>query len=233
MSIFAMGDLHLSGEKQTKPMDIFGENWVGYVEKIEKSWQACVAPTDWVLLPGDISWAMNLEQAQQDLDWIARLPGKKVLLRGNHDYWWQSIGKVRGALPADVYALQNDAMVIDDYMLCGTRGWLCPGSTQFTQEDEKIYAREIGRLKLSLDYANARNAALPKIVMMHYPPFHVSAEATGFTELITAYGVQKVLYGHLHGPSLKYCFAGELQGVEYIPVSSDYLDFNLKKIIAD
>ncbi|MDR0314283.1 MAG: metallophosphoesterase [Treponema sp.] len=170
MTIYAISDLHLSGENVTKPMDIFGEGWEGYIEKIQKDWDASVGEDDIVLIGGDISWAMYLEDAQPDLDFIGRFKGAKILVRGNHDYWWKSISGVRAALSVGTYALQNDSIRLDRVVICGTRGWTVPEPTGIaeeisSQEDNsyknsaenlKIYNREVERLRLSLKDAAAK-----------------------------------------------------------------------------
>ena len=152
MKVYAISDLHLSlsGEK---PMDIFGEKWDGYLEKIEQNWQSIVNDDDVVLISGDISWAMKLEDAVNDLQYIAKLKGKKILIKGNHDYWWQGINKVRNSLPPNVYALQNDSVKIGNYVFCGSRGWTVEGANDFTEQDLKIYRRESERFKLALKSA--------------------------------------------------------------------------------
>lgn len=227
MNIYALSDPHLSGA-HPKTMEIFGGHWQDHDKRICYNWQMQVDPEDYVLLPGDISWAMTLADAQVDLDMIGALPGRKVLLRGNHDYWWSSISQVRGALPSGMYALQNDCLLLGERVLCGTRGWTCPSSQEFSDQDRKIYLREVQRLELSLK-EGARHG-LPILVMLHYPPFNERQQPSGFTDLIEAYGVDTVIYGHLHGPSLKSAFEGELRGVRYHLVSCDYLDFSPKKL---
>ena len=195
MQIYAIADLHLSLTSE-KPMDVFGEAWRGHAEKLERNWRECVQDDDLVLIPGDISWAMQLSAALPDLSFIGNLPGRKILLKGNHDYWWSAIGRVRSNLPEGMRALQNDSIVEDGIGICGSRGWLCPGSNNFNAEDQKIYLRELDRLSLSL-------ASLPavetKIAMLHFPPFLDKEKGSGFTERLEEAGVQIVVYGHLHG----------------------------------
>ena len=149
MRVFAIADPHLS-RAAPKPMTIFGEGWAGHPERFFAGWRETVAEDDLVLVPGDVSWAMTLGGALPDLLDIAALPGQKVLLRGNHDYWWPSLTKLRAALPEGMFALQNDALRLGSVVVAGTRGWVCPGSGDFDAEDEKIYTRELGRLQLSL-----------------------------------------------------------------------------------
>lgn len=236
MTVYAISDLHLPGGAK-KPMDIFGAHWSGHFDKIRADWRARVADDDLVLIAGDISWAMRLQEAQADLNAIGALPGRKVLLRGNHDYWWSSISRVREALPEGMYALQNDALAIGDVVLCGTRGWLVPGSAQLDADDERIYLRELSRLTLSLQHAEALRQTMrgqgitPRtIAMLHYPPFGEHGGASDATRLLTQYGVDDAVYGHLHGPGLQGAFSGELEGVIYHQTSCDGLDFQLHEV---
>jgi len=224
MKLFAISDLHLSGARP-KPMDIFGENWNGHWQKIRENWSRMeIGPEDLVLIPGDISWAMQLEAAQIDLDEIGQLPGHKVVTRGNHDYWWSSLTKVRSVLPEKLYALQNDAMRFGSTVVCGSRGWICPGGMDYKPEDEKIYKREVLRMELSLKGAKKQEGDL-LIVMIHYPPFNEKQERSGFMELFEQYGVDQVIYGHLHGRSCRFAFEKELCGIQYRLVSCDHLQF--------
>ncbi len=221
MRIFAIGDLHLSLSTD-KPMDIFGAAWQDHVNRLAAAWRETVQAEDWVLIPGDISWAMGLEAAMPDLLFLADLPGKKLLMRGNHDYWWSSRTKVNAVLPEGLYTLQHDSRRIDNVAVCGTRGWSCPGAPGFTAADEAIYARELIRLELSLQ---AADEDADKLVMLHFPPFNERNQASGFTELIERYGAKTVLYAHLHGAAHKSAFEGERNGVNYIFVAGDYLGF--------
>lgn len=222
MAIFAIADLHL-GHAVDKPMDIFGSVWDNHPERLREAWERTITEEDTVLLPGDLSWAMTLDQARPDLDWIGRLPGRKVLIRGNHDYWWSGIGKVRRALPPSCWAIQNDAVSIGDWTVCGTRGWLLPDHPHFTEQDMHIYQREGERLRLSLQQAAKSN--LPIIVAMHFPPLPKDGTETIFTKLLEEYEVDLCVYGHLHGPSHRFAFEGVRNGIEYRLVSADYLDF--------
>jgi predicted phosphohydrolase len=226
MPIYAIADLHLSLASD-KPMDVFGEAWRGHMEKMERNWREVVSEDDLVLVPGDISWAMQLSAALPDLSFIGSLPGRKILLKGNHDYWWSAIGRVRAALPDGMRALQNDSFVEKGVGICGSRGWLCPGSSNFTPDDEKIYLRELDRLSLSL-------RSLPqletKIAMLHFPPFSDKDRASGFTERLEEASVQVAVYGHLHGEANRYAFEGEKNGVFYHCVAADKLDFTPKRI---
>ena len=151
MGLYAISDLHLalSGDK---PMDVFGEHWYKHHEKIKENWLEKISDKDTILIAGDISWSMKMEEGLKDLDWIHELPGRKIFVRGNHDYWWQSISKLNN-LYEDMNFIQNNYFTYEDYAICGTRGWTCPGGEHFTEHDEKIYSRELIRLKLSLDLA--------------------------------------------------------------------------------
>ena len=226
MQIYAIADLHLSLTSE-KPMDVFGEAWRDHAEKLERNWRERVQADDLVLIPGDISWAMQLEAALPDLSFIGNLPGKKILLKGNHDYWWSAIGRVRSRLPAGMRAIQNDSIVEDGVGICGTRGWLCPGSNNFDADDQKIYLRELDRLTLSL---NSLPQVETKIAMLHFPPFADKDKDSGFTERLEAAGVQIAIYGHLHGDAHRNAFEGERNGVVYHCVAADKLDFAPKLI---
>ena len=230
MSIFTIGDLHLSF-KENKPMNIFGENWDNHEEKIAKDWKSKVKDNDLVILPGDFSWAMYLKDSDEDFRYLNKLPGKKLLLKGNHDYWWSSQNKVVYAYP-DMFFLKNNFFVYKDIAICGTRGWLCPNDTKFDESDKKIYERECIRLKLSLNAAVNGGYEKNMIVMLHYPPMNDKHEESGFTDIIKEYnGVNTVIYGHLHGrESIDGRFEGMLNGAEYRLVSADYLNFTPVKI---
>jgi len=222
LAVFAISDLHLPARE--KPMDVFGAHWENHFERIRADWLERVAEADTVLLPGDLTWAMHLEDAMEDIERISSLPGKKILLRGNHDYWWSSIGRVRRALGADTYALQNDSMLIDGRLFAGSRGWTIPGEGA-DGDDVRIYQRERMRLEMSLKHARARDEQLPITVMMHYPP--LSEEAVGFSDILESYGVSDCVYGHLHGAGLYGAIRGERNGVRYHQVSCDGLDFKM------
>jgi predicted phosphohydrolase len=230
MKIFAISDLHLSlcGDK---PMDVFGAKWDDYLNKIKADWESKVGEDDVVLISGDISWAMDLENALKDVDFIAGLKGKKILIRGNHDYWWNGINKLRAKLPAGIYALQNDAIKIDNVIFCGSRGWAVEGSPDFVEHDRKIYLRESERFKLALKSAEALREEGDKLVcLIHYPPFNVRREASLFTTLFEEYKVDKVVYGHLHGKEVKAYLKTNINGVEYILASCDIVDNKLVEV---
>ncbi len=224
MVIRALADLHLSS-KVNKPMDIFGPDWDNHVQKIKQNWEENVKEDDLVIIPGDISWAMHLKEAIYDLEWISNLHGKKLLLRGNHDYWWSSLKKIREALPPDIEVLQNDHFFWEGWAICGTRGWLCPGDYRFEEEqDQKIYLRETLRLEFSLKSAYDRGHR-KIIVATHFPPFNVKRDPSGFTELMEEYRVEICIYGHLHGEAINTAYEGQMNGTNYVFVSADKLNF--------
>lgn len=225
--IWTISDLHLSAA-HPKPMDIFGSHWKNHAERIAAAWQARVAPQDWVLLAGDISWAMKLPDALLDLRWIDALPGRKVLIRGNHDYWCpRSVGSVRRNLPPSLTLLSADAVDIGTAIVCGTRGWLTPETPGFDPEkDQTIYIRELGMLDRALTQARQlAQGTRPIIVMIHYPPF-INGQASEFAHHIAAGGAQTCLYGHLHRPhDWATAVQGLVDGVYYQLTACDYLGF--------
>lgn len=224
MEIYAIGDLHLPGGDD-KPMNVFGDHWAGHFERVCRDWRARVREEDAVLIPGDISWAMQMEDALPDLHAIGELPGRKILLRGNHDYWWSGISRLRDALPKGMYAIQNDAMALDGVAFCGTRGWTLPGNG-CAAEDEKIYRRELQRMEMSLERAMGLHCRR-LVVMCHYPPLGEGGARTPLSQLLCRYPVDDVVYGHLHGPSLRGAVNGTVDGIRYHCVSCDGLQFQL------
>ncbi len=227
MKIFAIGDLHLPGNSE-KPMDVFGEKWDRHFERICDAWQAQVERADIVLIPGDISWALRLEDAGGDLASLARLNGYKALLRGNHDYWWSSLAKVRSLLGEGMYAVQNDSFTLGGVAFAGSRGWTVPGSAGYrSAEDEKIYERELTRLELSLASAEK---GVPLMGMLHYPPFNERRQPSAFCELFERFSAREVVYGHLHGKACKNAFEGAHNGVKYTLCSADHIGFAPKFI---
>ncbi|WP_352417163.1 metallophosphoesterase, partial [Clostridium tertium] len=225
MALYAISDLHLAFTTD-KPMDIFGAKWLKHDEKIKENWIKKITDEDTVLIAGDISWSMRSDESKVDLDWIDALPGKKIISKGNHDYWWGGISKLN-RMYENTKFLQNNFYTYEDYAICGSRGWILEGSDRFTEKDKKIFDREIIRLKLSLD--KAKEAGYENIVVMiHYPPMNEKRENSAFTNLFKEYGVKKVIYGHLHGPSLANVLNGEHEGIEYLMTSCDFLDFDPK-----
>lgn len=231
MKIFAISDLHIS-TNTNKPMDVFGGNWVNYLEKIQIDWQNKVSDDDLVLIGGDISWAMNIDDAKLDLESLAYLNGKKILIKGNHDYWWSGIGKVRDILPESFYALQNDCIKFDNVIICGSRCWSVPGSPDFNTQDEKIYKRETERLRLSLNQMQKiREDGDRVIALVHYPPFNVNRENTLFTDLFDEFKVDCVVYGHLHGKNVRADKLVIKNGVKYYLTSCDQVENKLQEIV--
>ncbi|NLB90189.1 MAG: serine/threonine protein phosphatase [Clostridiales bacterium] len=226
MKVFAISDLHISGDN-SKPMNIFGAHWDNHMEKIIDSWEKKVKQEDLVLIPGDISWAMEMEQAIKELWELETLPGKKLIIKGNHDYWWGGIGKLRNALPPSFFALQNDAWVEKEYVIAGTRGWILPGTADYQQEDEKIFNRELLRMKMSLEKGREIAPKGKMIVMIHYPPFNEKQEDSLWTELFQLYDVKQVVYGHLHKQGGKTGFSGVKNGIQYYLASCDMVNFEL------
>ena len=231
MSLYAIGDLHFSTLVE-KPMNIFGDKWEKHEEKIISSWKDNVKEDDVVLVLGDTSWGINLTEAKADLDIISNLCGNKIFIKGNHDYWWSSLSKINAVYESDdMNFIQNGYFTYGDYAICGSRGWLCPNEVKFDSNDMKIYRREVLRLEMSIQSA-IQNGCNNIIVITHYPPTNDKLEESLFTNLYEEYGVEKVIYGHLHGKeSFKMGLKGVRNGVEYILASCDYTDFNLIKIM--
>lgn len=200
MKVYAISDLHLS-VNNPKPMDIFGPVWDGYLDKIFSQWNEKITDDDVVLLAGDFSWAMKLEDAVPDFKLLQSLPGKKVIIRGNHDYWWKSISAVRNILPEKFYAVQNDAIKFGNVVICGTRGWqVVERGVTRSEEDEKIFRREVLRLEMTLKAGRALTQEGDKLIcMIHYPPTNFTRDDSEFSTLIKKYDVSCVVYGHLHG----------------------------------
>lgn len=231
MTVYAIGDLHLPGGDQ-KPMDVFGPHWQGHWQKICEDWVSRVKDEDVVLIPGDISWAMQMDAALPDLHMIGELPGRKIILRGNHDYWWGSLTRLRESLPQGMFALQNDAVKIDDITFCGSRGWTHPQSANDT-ENERLYARELLRMRMSLEKARSLSPDGRLIAMTHFPPLLEGGVSTPVSELMQEFRVSDVVYGHLHGISIRTAFHGEHEGVQYHFVACDGLGFKLHQVTAE
>lgn len=231
MKVFSISDLHLSINSD-KPMDIFGPVWENYLEEIEASWDSLVSDDDIVLIPGDISWAMYLKDAVADLKYISHFKGKKVLLRGNHDYWWKSISELRRNLPENMYAVQNDAIKFENVIICGSRGWVVPETTHKSEEDKKIYKRELIRLELSLKEATTlRQDGDVLICLTHYPPFNSRHEDSDFTRLMEKYGVNKAVFGHLHSYDKRQALTYSKNGIDYFLTSCDLVKNQLVRIL--
>lgn len=224
MKVFAVSDPHLSFTAE-KPMSIFGAVWENHWEAIAADWSEKVGADDIVLLPGDISWGMTTDEARKDLETIGAMPGKKIYVKGNHDYWWGSLSKVRGILPEGSYCIQNDALKFGKFIFCGSRGWSVPEiGVKPDPNDEKLLRREQLRLELSLKAAEKLATGDPqeiKIGMMHFPPFDSRMSSTPFTDLFAKYGVKKVVYGHLHGQKCRAELRSVKNDVEYYLTSCD------------
>lgn len=241
MKIWAIADLHLAQSVPGKNMGVFGDLWQGYMEKMEKSWRASVEPGDLVLVAGDISWAMRLEEATADLEWIHALPGTKVMIKGNHDYWWSSSSKMQKAMPPSIHFIYNNAFDWEDVTVGGTRLWDTPefNFNEFVHfkknpraavkeakpadDDEKIFARELDRLKLSLSQLNPK--ARIRIAMTHYPPISSDLKPSRTSKILEEYRVSTCVFGHLHNLKKDRPMFGEIGGIKYLLTSCDYLDF--------
>ena len=232
MSIYVIGDLHLSFSVD-KPMNIFGNNWENHAEKIMQNWVKKVNNEDTVILPGDFSWAMYLNEAYEDFSYLNKLPGKKILLKGNHDYWWSTLNKMNNFIKENDFRnicfLQNDSYLVEEKIICGTRGW----TNIINSENYKIQKRECNRLKISIEdgirkFGKERDI----IVFIHYPPFYKEKvpDEINYIKLMKNYNIKKCYYGHLHGEAHKEAIEGMRDNIEFKLISSDYLDFDLVKI---
>jgi uncharacterized protein len=221
--IFAIGDPHLS-RARPKPMDVFGAHWENHGERIFAACRELVGPDDLLVLAGDISWATRLDEALPDLEDIGRLPGRKLLLKGNHDFWWQSRAKIERAVDASISLLQNDSYVFGNVAIAGGRGWTLPGDEYFTDEDEKIYRRELERLRLSFE-SLAGKSFDHLVAALHYPPMSSRRESSEVTALLERYGVEVCIYGHLHGDGIAAGFTGTRNGIRYQLLSADSVGF--------
>ena len=228
MALYTIGDLHLSLTAD-KPMDVFGERWTNYVERLRQGFSALSAQ-DVTVLAGDLSWGMGLEEAGADFDFIHALPGRKIILKGNHDYWWTTASKANKFFAArgidSIEILHNNCFFYGDTAICGTRGWFYE-EERGGEHDKKIMLREIGRLETSLKAAGERE----KIVFLHYPPIYQSYRCPEILELFRAYGVRRCYYGHLHGKSIAWAFNGTLEGTAYRLISADAVDFRPQLVL--
>lgn len=228
MALFAISDLHLP-LGVNKPMDIFGYEWENYVERLEENWKNTVKAEDTVVMPGDFSWAMHLRDSKADFEFIESLPGRKILLRGNHDYWWETLSKMERFKKEQgfesVHFLQNNYFSYEDTAICGTRFWNCPVISSLNEEDEKIYKRELIRTALTLE--DAKKGGFEEIIFFtHYPPVNQDGKADEeFLSLMKKFGVRHVLYGHIHGKGKRMAFTGEYDSIKFDLVSCDFLSF--------
>lgn len=248
MAVWVIGDLHLSFGVSDKEMDVFGSHWKDHPEKIKKHWLENIAPEDLVLVPGDISWAMKVDEAKADLEWIHTLPGIKVLIRGNHDYWWSSLKQISQILPPSIHLIQNNAFSWKGISIGGARMWDTPEysfgayvhmtdnprentltKVEDPREAEKIFIRELGRLETSLK--QMPKEASVRIAMTHYPPIGPELQASRVSQLLEKYGVTYCVFGHIHNISANALPFGTRNGVKYILTSCDYLDFKPVKLM--
>ena len=227
MAVFAIGDLHLS-LGTNKPMDVF-PGWEGYLPKLERNWRALIQPEDTVILVGDTSWAMSLKDTAADFAFLQTLPGQKWMLKGNHDYWWMTARKMESFLQANgfdsLHILHNNACIIENTALCGTRGWPFDDAAA---QGEKLMAREAGRLRMSLQ---AAENVEQKVAFLHYPPVYPGASAKELLEVLKAFDVKDCYYGHLHGKSIRFAVQGDVDGIRYKLISADGLGFCPYKVL--
>ena len=232
MSVYAISDLHLSTNEETnKSMEVFGARWNCYTEKIERNWNKLVSENDTVIIPGDISWAMTLEEALSDLKLLDRLPGKKIIGKGNHDFWWSTQAKIDAFFEKNniksIRCLHNNAFEVEDIMICGSRGWFndeksnnIPSNTDYN----KIVSRETMRIKRSLEMADSINAEKEKVVFLHFPPIFKDFRCDEIESVLKSYNVKRCFFGHIHGVyDLPRSF--ENNGITYSIISADYLGF--------
>ncbi len=228
MALYAIGDLHLSLSAD-KPMDIFGGTWVGYLDKLKEG-ISVIKPEDTTVLLGDLSWALDLQDATADFGFIDAIPGRKIILKGNHDYWWNTATKFYKFCEengfSNQFILNNNHFVYDGYAICGTRGWFFE-EDHGSEHDEKVFKRELLRLEASLKSAGE----LPKIVFLHYPPKYKGYECPEILQLLERYDVRRCFYGHLHGPSHALAMEGIWDGVDFRLVAADKLDFQPYKVL--
>lgn len=239
MSIWAIADLHLSFGVPEKTMEVFGPEWINYGEKLKENWSAVVRPDDLVLIAGDISWAMRTHEAKIDLEWIGALPGTKVMIKGNHDYWWSSLSKVEEIIPPSLHVIQNNAFHWNDCSIGGARLWdtdeysfdgyieyrespVAP-SKEEKPDQEKIFKRELERLELSLKCLD--QSAKQRLVLTHYPPINAELAPSLASALLEKYHVDICVFGHLHNVKKGVRLFGVHKGIQYYLTSSDYLDF--------
>ena len=227
MALFVLGDTHLS-LGGSKPMDVF-PGWNGSVERLEANWRKLVKPEDTIVLAGDISWAMRLTDTRRDFEFLQQLPGQKLIMKGNHDYWWTTANKMNAYLKAEgfdtLHILHNNSYSVEGYAICGTRGWLFDVGEP---HDEKVMNRELGRLKASLEAAGETDEE--KVVFLHYPPVYPGTSSPQVIEVMREFGVKRCFYGHLHGASVRAAVQGEVDGLEYRLISADALRFCPHKI---
>lgn len=229
MTVWAIADLHASRHdpatgRPTKPMDDFGAIWVNHMDRLEENWRAHIGQQDTVVIAGDVDWALHLKDALFTLERLDGWNGTKILIRGNHDYWWssKSTNQVRRILPPSIRLIHNDSIVVEDVNICGTKGSPVRGAIDWTADNEKLLQRELHRLRLSLD---SRVPELSTITAIHYPPFYESSGSSPYKNLLEEYQVACCVYGHLHGEAACSGPHGCIEGIEYVPVAGDYVNF--------
>lgn len=228
MALYTIGDLHLSLSAK-KPMDVFGGAWVGYMDKLQEG-LSVLTPEDTLVLCGDLSWALGLDNAREDFAWINEIPGRKIILKGNHDYWWSTAAKFYKFCEQNGFEnqliLNNNCYEYGDWAICGTRGWFFE-EEKSGEHDTKVFKREMCRLEASLKAAGERE----KLVFLHYPPRYRGYECREIIEMLEHYGVRRCFYGHLHSDSHKLAIEGLWGGVEYKLVAADYTGFKPVKVM--
>lgn len=228
MALYAIGDLHLSFSAE-KPMDVFGGNWVGYMDKLKTGIRK-ITENDTTVLLGDLSWALSMEEARDDFFWIDSIPGRKIILKGNHDYWWSTVAKFNRFCQdngfSNLYILNNNHFIYEDWAICGTRGWFFE-EDRSGEHDEKIFKRELLRLEASLKSAGD----LRKMVFLHYPPIYKGYRCDEILQLLSQYDVSHCFYGHLHGASHGLAIEGLWDGIDFRLVSADKLNFDPFQVI--
>ena len=226
MALYTIADLHLACSVD-KPMDVFGGRWQNYMEKIEKRWSALVQPSDTVVIGGDLSWGIDFKQSLADFQYLDRLPGRKIILKGNHDLWWNTAKKMNAFVAENGFQnigfLHNNCYFYEDIALCGTRGWFFEEEFQ-KGHDEKIFRRELIRLETSLRAAAAQPHS-EIYCFLHYPPIFSNFRCDEIIDIMKKYGVSRCIYGHLHSDSLRWAVEGEHDGINYTLVSGDHIDF--------
>ena len=234
MSIFVIADLHLDTVTNEKSMEVFGNRWQGYIEKIQKNWKAVVGDNDTVIIPGDISWALTTEASIPDLKWIDALPGRKIIMKGNHDFWWTTLSKMKRLFEENgittIDLLYNNAIEVEDYIIAGSRGWFVDKSVQPVKsvpvDHSKIVNREVIRLKLSLDAAKKLSETTGKeiIAFFHFPPVWSDFECLEILEILEEYNISRCYFGHIHG-----CYSQgsvfKWKNIEFRMISADFIDF--------
>lgn len=234
MSIFAISDLHLPFF-DNHGMEVFGDTWIDYEKKLEKNWRETIKENDTILIPGDVSWVTYLRDTVPDFNFIENLPGKKIISKGNHDFWWESASKLNKFIQENEFKtisfMHNNHFFRENAIICGTRGWKCPCDETFTEEDKRIYERELNRLELSLNSCKVeRNLDSRLIVALHYSPFNFRKEPSGFVDILKKHNVDKCVYGHFHSKTFNQAVEGNFEGIEFKLISSDYLNFKPIKL---